>query len=198
MKEQRGRSIAVTGTSNWQKIELIFNTKDKNEIGIGLRLGGYLDNCKGTAWFSDITIEEGTPDTSNNWKFACFVYNSTDVMVDGKNVKLNTTSSDMYDIQTTIKRFENACNTLSNGKMTAKCDIYNINTPLSKLSYDDEFGYYVAPEDVEKDIKETISNNNYDHIFVVIRLGNEKYKDDIEVNDWIGLRFNGLLWDRFF
>ena len=25
-----------------------------------------------------------------------------------------------------------------------------------------------------------------------------KYKKDIKVNDWIGLRFNGLLWNRIF
>ena len=42
--------------------------------------------------------------------------------------------------------------------------------PLNSLSYDDEFGYYVAPEDVEEDIKETISQNDYDHIFVIMRL----------------------------
>ena len=54
--------------------------------------------------------------------------------------------------------------------MRAKCDIYEINTPLSKLSYDEEFGYYVAPEDVEEQIKTTIEENNYDHIFVVVRL----------------------------
>ena len=54
--------------------------------------------------------------------------------------------------------------------MTANCDIYEIDTPLSKLSYDEEFGFYVAPEDVEPQIKDIISNNNYDHIFVVVRL----------------------------
>ena len=26
--------------------------------------------------------------------------------------------------------------------MTANCDIYELDTPLSKLSYDEEFGYY--------------------------------------------------------
>ncbi len=33
--------------------------------------------------------------------------------------------------------------------MKAKCDIYEINTPLKELSYDNQFGYYVAPENVE-------------------------------------------------
>lgn len=54
--------------------------------------------------------------------------------------------------------------------MTAKCDVYEIDTPLSKLSYDNEFGYYVAAEDVENQIKDTIATNDYDHIYVVIKL----------------------------
>lgn len=192
------RSIALTGTNDWQEIELIFNSKNKEEVNIGFRLGGYIDNCKGIAWFSNMTIEEGIPDTSNNWNFACFIYKTTDVTINEKNIKLNVTDSDVTDIKNTIKRFENACSTLSNRKITANCDVYNIESPLTKLSYDNEFGYYVAPEDVEENIKDTINANNYDHIFIVVRLGNEQYDNDIEVNDWIGLRFNGLLWNRIF
>ena len=181
------RSIAITGTTDWQKIELIFNSKDKENVTVGLRLGGYIDTCKGTAWFSDVRVEEGIADKSNDWKFACFIYNSTDVNIDKKNIKLKVTDSDMSDIKSTIKRFEDACITLSDRKMSADCDVYTIDKPLKKLSYDDKFGYYVAPEDVEENIQPIISTNNYDHIFVVIRLGNDEHKDDIEVNDWIGL-----------
>lgn len=181
------RSIAITGTNDWQKIELIFNSKTEEEVTIGFRLGGYAGNCKGTVWFSNMKLEQGVPDNSNDWKFACFIYNSTDVTINEKNIKLKVTDSDVYDIKSTIKRFEDACRTLSNGKMTAECDIYNIDTPLTKLSYDEQFGYYVAPEDVEDDIKEIINNNKYDHIFIVMRLGDDKFTDDIQVNDWIGL-----------
>ena len=181
------RSMAITGTNDWQKIELLFNSKNQDHITVGFRLGGYIDNCKGTAWFSDFKLEKGNSDTSNEWKFACFIYNSTDVTINNKNIKLTVTDSDMSDIRNTIKRFEDACKTLSDRKMTANCDIYTTNKPLTKLSYDDKFGYYVAPEDVEQDIKSTINTNNYDHIFVVIRLGDNVYKNDIEVNDWIGL-----------
>lgn len=181
------RSIAITGTTDWQKIELIFNSKNETEFTIGFRLGGTAGNCKGTAWFSNMKIEEGNPDKSSNWKFACFIYNTTDVNINNKNIKLKVTDNDVNDIKNTIKRFEDACMELSNKKMTAECDIYSINTPLSKLSYDDEFGYYVAPEDVEDDIKEIINTNNYDHIFIVMRLGDDKFTNDIQVNDWIGL-----------
>lgn len=54
--------------------------------------------------------------------------------------------------------------------MTAKCDTYQISDPITKLSYDNQFGYYVSAEDIEEQIKDTINQNDYDHIFVVVRL----------------------------
>ena len=181
------RSIAITGTHEWQKIELLFNSKNREEVNIGFRLGGYIDDCSGEAWFSDFTIEEGFLDTSKEWKFACFIFENTDVNINGNNVKLSMVPNDISDIKQTITRFENSCREMSNNKMTANCDIYNIQEPITKLSYDDEFGYFVAPEDVEAQIKDTINSNDYDHIFVIIRLGNEEHNKDIQINDWIGL-----------
>ena len=192
------KSVAITGTQDWQKIEMIFNSKDREEVEIGFRLGGYLGQCTGTAWFSDFTFEEGTTSENNDWNFACFIFENTDVVVDGKEVNISMTNNDILDIKDTIKRFETIIKCLSQNKMTANCDVYNVQKPINKLTYDEEFGYFVAAEDVESSIKSVIESNNYDHIFVIIRLGNEQYKDDIQINDWIGLRFNGLLWNRIF
>ena len=192
------KSVAVTGTQDWQKIEMIFNSKDREEVDIGFRLGGYLGQCIGTAWFSNFTFEEGTSSQNNNWKFACFIFENTDVVVNGKEVKLSMTDTDISDIRSTIKRFGSTVKELSENKMTADYDTYIVREPIKKLTYDEEFGYYVAAEDVENSIKDVVKQNEYDHIFVIIRLGNEEYKNDIKINDWIGLRFYGLLWNRLF
>lgn len=181
------KSVSVQGTSDWQKIELIFNSKDREEINLGFRLGGNLGEAKGEAWFSDFMLEEGTIEENNKWKFACIIFKNTNVNVNGKQVKLSVTTQDVVDIKNTINRFETCCETLSESKMVAECDIYEISTPLSELSYDSEFGYYVAPENVEENIKSIIEKNDYDHIFAIIRLGDDKHQNDIEVNDWIGL-----------
>ena len=164
------RSVAIQGTSDWQKIELIFNSKNRDTVNIGFRLGGNLGEAKGKAYFSEFTLEEGIAENNSDWKFACFIFETTDVNINNNKVNLEVTNSDITDIKNTIARFEASCETLSKGKMTANCDIYELDTPLSKLSYDEEFGYYVAPEDVESQIRDTISKNNYDHIFVVVRL----------------------------
>ena len=164
------RSIAINGTQDWQKIELIFNSKGREEINIGFRLGGYLGEAKGKAWFADFTIEEGMAENNNNWKFACFIFKTTNVTINQKQIRLSVTQNDIRDINNTIHLFESSCRNLSNGKMTADCDIYEINTPLSQLSYDNQYGYFVSAEDIEKQIKDTIATNNYDHIFAIVRL----------------------------
>ena len=128
------KSIAITGTQNWQKIEMIFNSKNRDEVDIGFRLGGYLGNCTGTAWFSDFTLEEGTLSENKNWKFACFIFENTDVIVNGKEVKLSMTDTDIADIKDTIGRFETTTKNLSEDKMTANCDIYKIQEPINKLT----------------------------------------------------------------
>ena len=192
------KSIAITGTQEWQKIEMIFNSKDREEVDIGFRLGGYLGECTGTAWFSDFTFEEGTLSQNNNWRFACFIFENTDVTINGKNIKLSMTDTDIFDIRDTMKRFRTTIREISNSKIIADYDTYIVREPINKLSYDQEFGYYVAAEDIENSIKDIVKENEYDHIFVVIRLGDEEHKEDIQINDWIGLRFNGLLSYRIF
>ena len=164
------RSIAISGTQDWQKIELIFNSKNRDEVNIGFRLGGYLGEVKGEAWFSDFTIEEGIAEKNNDWEFACFIFKNTDVNINGKQIKLQVDQNDINDITNTIHRFETACNELSKDKMTAKCDIYQIDTPLSKLSYDNQFGYFASAEDVENQIKDKVASSDYDHIFAIVDL----------------------------
>ena len=164
------RSVAISGTQEWQKIELIFNSKNREEVNVGFRLGGYLGQAKGEVWFSDFTIEEGLVEQSKNWKFACFIFKTTDVTINQKQIKLTVTQNDINDITNTLNLFETACSNLSDRKMTAECDIYQIDTPLSRLSYDKEFGYYVSAEDIEDQIKDTISSHDYDHIYAIVRL----------------------------
>lgn len=85
------RSVAISGTSDWKKIELIFNAKNREEVNIGFRLGGYLGKAIGEAWFSDFTIEEGLTENNNDWKFACFIFKTTDVTINQKEIKLEVT-----------------------------------------------------------------------------------------------------------
>lgn len=185
------KSRSITGTNDWQKLEFIFNSKNRNQVNIGFRLGGYNDNCTGEAWFSDFTIESGASTNNTNWKFACLIFENTQVQIekDGQknDINLQMSLTDISDMRQNMSRFKTACEELSKKKMQVTYDVININSPITTLSYDEEHGYYVAPENVEKEMLPYIKDKNYDHIFVCVRLGDNNHKKDIQVNDWIGL-----------
>lgn len=181
------KSKSITGTNDWQKLEFIFNSKNRTTVKLGFRLGGYDDNCTGTAWFSDMTLEAGAKSDETNWNFGCFVFTATDVTVNNKKIKLEMTDTDISDMRQNMARFKTSCEQLSKGKMSANYDFIIVQKPITTLSYDDKNGYYIAPENIEDIIGSYIETKNYDHIFICVRLGDNEHKNDIPVYDWIGL-----------
>lgn len=185
------KSDNVIGTSDWTKIEFIFNSKNREEVQIGFRLGGNYNDSKGTAWFSDMTIEAATADTSNKWNFLCLLFDKTKVSleVQGKMQKfdLNLLESDIYDMKSCINRFKSSMETMSQGKIRVNYDVVEIETPITSMSYDEENGYYVSPYDIKDVLDKYIKEGKYDHIFIAFRTGDINSKEEIPVNDWIGL-----------
>lgn len=191
-------SESIYGTKDWQKLEFIFDSKNRETIEIGFRLGGNTSNAKGTAWFSDFKLEEGIKDNSNNWNVACFIIKNIDVNIDNQNLKLSMELKDIEKIKSNMSRFKTSTNTLSNGMMTVDYDIYEIDEAVRTITYSDEYGYYLDPADVKDLIKKDLSNEEYDYIFVAVRLGDMDENIEIPVYDWIGLRRYGLIWNRLF
>ena len=191
INESAEKSDNVVGTTDWTKIEFIFNSKNRNEVEIGFRLGGNFDNSKGTAWFSDMKIESGMAEISNEWKFLCLLFDKTDVNVNVngkmKNYNLSLYRSDKEDMRDCIKRFQDSMYELSKGKIKVDCDIVEIEEPIKSMSYDSGNGYYVSPYDVKDVIDKYIQTGKYDHIFIAFRTGIINSGDEIPVNDWIGL-----------
>ena len=185
------KSKSITGTNDWQKLEFIFNSKNRTSVKVGFRLGGYDDDCTGTAWFSDFTIESGYQPQDTNWNFACFVFTNTDVVIDKNGtkseIKLAMNSTDVSDMRQNMSRFQSSCEELSRGKMKVDYDFITISEPITTLSYDNQNGYFAGPENVEKMIAPYLEGKNYDHIFVCLRLGDNEHQKDIPVYDWIGL-----------
>jgi len=189
-------SKSITGTSDWQKIELMFNSKNRTTIKLGFRLGGNTGTAKGTAWFSDFKLEKGLNFNDANWNVACFVFKNTDVVVNGERMNFSMTFSEIEAIESDIRRFKTSCETITEDKINIDYDIYNIDEPLKTITYSDEHGYYFNPYDVNKAIEDIVLENNYDYIFVAVKMGdNEK---EIPVKSWVGLRRYGFIWNRFF
>ncbi len=191
-------SESIVGTNDWERLEFIFDSKNRKEIEIGFRLGGNESNSKGIAWFSDFKLEKGTKDNSTNWNIACFIMQNVDVNIDNEKLELNMSGSDIQNMRTNMERFKDSAYSLSNGKMTVDYDIYEINEPVTTVTYSEEYGYYLDPSDVKNLIKEHLKNEEYDYIFVAVRLGNTYENIEIPVNDWIGLRRYGFIWNWVF
>lgn len=184
-------SKGIIGNNDWVKLEFYFNSKNRTNVDIGFRLGGYEEKTKGTAWFSSFKLEEGSIDNSNKWNIACFLIDNIEVNIKEndteRNIKLKMSYEDKQDIKSNIRRLPNTLEELSNGKMTAEFDVIEINKKLTSISYDPEYEYYIAQNDVAPLIQEYIDRKEYDYIFIAARLGNLNEGKGVVVHDWIGL-----------
>lgn len=182
-------SNSITGTHDWQKLEFIFNSRNNDTVDIGFRLGGNGENCKGTAWFSDFKLEKGEYTSNTNWNMVCFVCKNVDVEIekDGRmqELQFSMSNEDVQTMKDNMKRLKDSIYTLSDGKMSIEYEVIEIDKPITSVSYDDAHGYYVDPINVKDLIDSYVKKENYDHIFMAIRLGD--MTSEIPVYDWIGL-----------
>lgn len=185
-------SRALTGTNDWTKLTFMFNSNNRTELEIGFRLGGYEEYCKGKAWFSDFKMEKGSIDKDKNWHMACFIIEELNVKAYGKNINLSISDRDENIIESNMSRLQDSIKEISGNKMSITYDIINIEKPLKIISYDAENEYYVAPDDVQKLIDSYVDKEEYDYIYVAVRLGDLNKSKDVLVHDWIGLRSNGV------
>ncbi len=179
------QTIPIQGTTDWQEVTLLVDSKEKDNLDISFRLGGYEGYSKGKAWFSDIHVEKGIKDDTTNWHTVCFLMNNISTQIDGQSYTYSLTEEDKSLLKSNIQRFAESCNTLSGGAMTVTYEVKEIEEPITTLSYDEENYYYISPRDVKPLINEYVKSNEYDHIFIGVRMGDTA--SAIPVNDWIGL-----------
>ena len=191
IKDTTECSKSVTGTSDWTELTFMFNSKNRETIEVGFRLGGYDEKVVGTAWFSDFTIEEGILDTNNEWNMACFIIKNIDVTVNIDNrptqVKLSMTNNDIKSVKSNMKRMADSIRSMSNNQMTMTYDTFEIETPLKSLSYDETNEYYIDPANMIDILEEYLDKKEYDYIFVATRFGDLNENKNVLVHDWIGL-----------
>lgn len=179
------QTIPIQGSTDWQKLTLLVDSKDQDTLDISFRLGGYDGYSKGKVWFSDIHVEEGIKDETSDWNVVCFLIDNIDVTIEGKHHTYSLTQEDKELLKDNLQRFANTVESFSNNAMTISYQTVEIKQPLTSLSYDQENYYYVAAKDVKPLIDDYVQKNEYDHIFVGIRMGDTL--SSIPVNEWIGL-----------
>lgn len=183
------KSESIKNANEWTKLEFMFNSKNREKVQIGFRLGSYDTDTKGKVWFSDIKVEEGTVDQDTNWKIGCFAFKNMAVMLnDGTEYRTSMNDEDMKLINEDVERLKNSIPLVSLGNMTMEIELNYLDKPLDSISYEEENGYYINYTDVYDDIIEFVKNNNYDHIFIIFK-AEDINKGILKVaqNDWVGL-----------
>lgn len=182
-------SEVLTGNNDWTKVEFFFNSKCNSTVEIGFRLGGNLLKTKGTAWFSDLTLEKGVEDTSTEWNFGCFILNNIDIkLIDGSSIKQTMSEKMKNYVYNNMRRLNTSIKDVSHGKMSINYKIIEIDTPLTTISYEKDNGYYIGEKDVVKLIDTYVQNEEFDHIFVCTDLPLEsKILHNDDVSEWVGL-----------
>jgi hypothetical protein len=172
------RSEGYTGSA-WKKIELEFNSNNRTSVDILLRNGFYSADCKGTAWFSDVKIEKKDMTPSTGWNFLCLIIKNIDVTLplpapNGSNYRQNASYSqaDVDALKTVLHRVPNRFRDISNSLMTVSVfDVYEINTPLTKITGRWGNGYSINAEDIQSILDPYLAQKQYDQIIVVAPLG---------------------------
>lgn len=192
------KSHSLVGSGDWQKISFEFDSKNRTEVDIAFRLGSYDDNSKGTVWFSDFTLEKGEKDTENNWNFICFIMKNIEAeFTDNgqvKTAKESLTFSEIGYIESNMQRFQKSMKELSGGRMTVSYKTVIIEEPIKSVTNNEEYGYYVRATNIKDILEEYVDNSSeeYDHIFIAYKLGEDLHEEHIRTGDWIGLRWNGV------
>lgn len=191
LKDELDKSDNVVGTTDWTEVTFYFNSKNREQVDLGFRLGGNEDSCIGTAWFTDFTLESGIRDESNTWNFLCLMFDNIDVSVEkdgtSQNIKLGLTQVDKDDVSVCMRRFKSSMQEMSNNKIRVNYDIQEISSPITEMSYDEENGYFVSGYDIKEILDSYIKQGKYDHIFVAFRTGDINKKNASNAKDWIGL-----------
>ena len=163
----------------------MFNSKARETVKIGFRLGGNDGYAKGTAWFSDFKVEQGTTDRNSEWNMGFFIFKNIDVNINEESYKFQASTSDINNIKEDIQRFKVSCRELSNYLMSVKYDIYELEDPIKTVSYSNEHEYYIDANDIKDIIESKIDISVYDQIFVIAKMGDEQ--KEIPVKNWVGL-----------
>lgn len=179
------KSKSVVGNSDWELVTFYFDSKDREIVDICFRLGSYNSNTKGKVWFSDINVEKGEKEESNEWNVACVILKYLAVKIENEDYLGIMSDEDIESTKDNIDRFKKFIETETNEGMKINYDVIVVPNVINSISYDEENLYYIDPLDIKQYLETSLKEKEYDHIFAVVRMGTDT--KEIPVNSWIGL-----------
>ena len=165
---------SYTTKGDWTKVEYIFDSKDNTEITLALYNGMFGALCKGTAYFSNIKLEENTTERSNEWNVLVVIFKNvkTPAVKDGKKYSFSGSFSDgdIEKLKIPLKKLYTTFDSISDGQMTVgNITVAVPDTTLTSLQQDDTYGYMIDPYDkqVSKILDNYLAKKVYNQIIVI-------------------------------
>lgn len=181
-------------SSAWQRISYEFATTNETQVTLALRNGMYHALCKGTAWFSDIQIEQDMNQVSSEWSILALVFRNVDAEVDlgdgDTPFARNFSEFDMMNFQQVIGELKTSPEQLSNGLMKVRqVDVAGLSTPVTKLKQISGFGYGIDTSsfEVSSALDYYLSLDNYDQIIAILPTGEITSSAGIACADYKGV-----------
>lgn len=139
---------SATKSSEWTKLECMFTTAEGQTEAILNLFNGYLNNdCKGTAWFSDIKVEKA--ELTNEWNVLAIAFKNVDADINlkGKKIDLTTkkkgtinykasyTDEEITEFKNVVNKLYSTLDTMSDGLVDVKdIDFVTVNDPITELA----------------------------------------------------------------
>lgn len=195
-----GKYSNYTTSSKWKKLEYIFDTENETEVALSLVNGAYSGKCKGTAWFSDIKLEENITPSTNKWNILVVFLKE----IDAKNLKINgksykfkrTMSADtIKETKAVVNNLKTSLKSMSGGRMEVKnIDFVTYSKPITEKAFlrTDDYWYYLDEKSAELSaaLDKCIAKGgrDYDQIIAISPIW------EIGSDNWFGLgggKYNG-------
>ncbi len=145
----RFRSLC-TASEDWEQISCAFRTKDETSCTLALMNGMYNAGCKGTAWFTDLRLEEASA-YSEHWNILTVIFKNLDATGerDGEQYSYQASFNreDMAYLAGHVKLLEELLPEMSGDLLRVDhVDVVSTAVPVRSLipyDYDDAWGSHV-------------------------------------------------------
>lgn len=162
--------------NKWQRVSCDFITgKDQKTVGLSLYNSVESSECRGTAWFSDIKLEEC--EQINQWNVLAIAFTNISAPVKDDNGKQYTykktmSTSDVSNVKNWLGSFRSSVGGLSNGHIGIRnIDFVTCDTPVTELS-SSSGGYRLDTKSGKgRDLIDKARNGkDYDYIIAILPL----------------------------
>ena len=174
-------------SEEWKKLELSFYSGDSEFYTIRLRNGFSDRECKGTAWFSDVRIEEASLSTDWNVLVLVIKHIKAEATVDGAKIEVDNqlNDNDVEYLRDAIQVLKQNISDLSEGLAGIRSiDVYALEDTVTELNAADVNKVDCTEKAVSKALDKYLDQKSYQQIILIHPL--QDVNKNAKGGTWVG------------